>query len=172
MNKCGHCPRHQNHARASIKIKWQQRWDIGEFGRSFYLCKPFLKSKIRLDIPNTRHKKQILQLRTGYSLLNDYRHKLGQCDSGLCECGQMETVQHYLLECHLYEEERAVLFNGFRELLGLHTPDMIYTLLGYDDHEEIGNWRELILEEVGQEEVGQYIDRTERFRKSQNLASE
>ena len=84
----------------------------------------------------------------------------------------METVQHYLLECHLYEEERAVFFNGFRELLGLHTPDMIYTLLGYDDHEEIGNWRELILEEVGQEEVGQYIDRTERFRKSQNLASQ
>ena len=80
----------------------------------------------------------------------------------------METVQHYLLECHLYEEERAVLFNGLREQLGLHTPG-IYTLLGYDDHEEIGNWRELILEEVGQ-----YIDRTERFRKSQsqNLASQ
>ena len=37
---------------------------------------------------------------------------------------------------------------------------LIYTLLGYDEHEEIGNWRELILEEVGQ-----YIDRTERFRK-------
>ena len=158
----------KKHARDSIKIKWQQRWDIAEFGRDFYLCKPFLKSKIRLDIPNTRHYKQILQLRTGYSLLNDYRHKLGQCDSGLCECGQMETVQHYLLECHLYEEERAVLFNGLREQLGLHTPN-IYTLLGYDDHEEIGNWRELILEEVGQ-----YIDRTERFRKSQShkLASQ
>ena len=63
----------------------------------------------------------------------------------------METVQHYLLECHLYEEERAVLFNGLREQLGLHTPDTcIYTLLGYDDHEETGNWRELILEEFGQ----------------------
>ena len=43
----------KKHARDSIKIKWQQRWDIGEFGRDFYLCKPFLKSKIRLDIPNT-----------------------------------------------------------------------------------------------------------------------
>ena len=43
----------KRHARASIRRKWQQRWDIGEFGRDFYLCKPFLESNPRLDIPNT-----------------------------------------------------------------------------------------------------------------------
>ena len=37
------------------------------------LCKPFLDSNPRLDFPNTRMFKQILQLRTGYSILNDYR---------------------------------------------------------------------------------------------------
>ena len=68
------------HAKASIRRKWQHRWDIGEFGRDFYLCKPFLDSNPRLDF---RMLKQILQLRTGYSMLNDYRHKLGQCESGL-----------------------------------------------------------------------------------------
>ena len=26
----------KKHARTSIKRKWQQRWDIGEFGRNFY----------------------------------------------------------------------------------------------------------------------------------------
>ena len=70
----------KKHARTSIKRKWQQRWDIGEFGRDFYLCNPFLNSNSRLDFPNTKHHKQILQLRTGYSLLNDYRYKLGQCE--------------------------------------------------------------------------------------------
>ena len=100
------------------KSKWQRRWDIGEFGRDFYLCKPFLDSYPRLDFPNTRMFKRILQLRTGYSILNDYRHKLGQCESGLCECGQMETVQHYLRQCQLYEEERNILYNRLREQLG------------------------------------------------------
>ena len=100
----------KRYARASIQRKWQQRWDIGEFGRDFYLCKPILVSSPRLDFPNTRIFKQIFQLRTGYSILNDYRHKLGQCETGLCECGQMETVQHFLLQCQLYEEERGILF--------------------------------------------------------------
>ena len=50
-----------------------------------------------------------------YSMLNDYRHKLGQCESGLCECGQMETVQHYLLQCQLYEEERNILYNSITD---------------------------------------------------------
>ena len=158
----------KRHARASIQRKWQQRWDIGEFGRDFYLCKPFLDSSPRLDFPNTRIFKQILQLRTGYSILNDYRHKLGQSESGLCECGQMETVQHYLLQCQLYEEERGILFNRLREQLGIQSPS-VFTLLGYDGHREISTWREQIMQEVGQ-----FIERTERFKvaQAQNCASQ
>ena len=98
----------KRHARASIRRKWQQRWDIGEFGRDFYLCKPFLDSCLRLDFPNTRIFKKIFQLRTGYNILNDYLHKLGQCESGLCECGQMEIVQHFPLQSQLYEKERGI----------------------------------------------------------------
>ena len=59
----------KRHARASIQRKWQQRWDIGEFGRDFYLCKPFLDSSPSLDFPNTRIFKQTLHLRMGYSIL-------------------------------------------------------------------------------------------------------
>ena len=88
----------KRHARVSIRYKWQQRWDIGESGRDFYLCKPFLKSNPRLDYRNIKLYKQVLQLRTGYSKLSDYRHKLGQVESRFCESGQIETVQHYLLE--------------------------------------------------------------------------
>ena len=112
--------------------------------------------------------KQILQLRTGYSILNHYRHKLGQCASGLCECGQMETVQHYLLQCQLYEEERNILYNRLREQLGIHTPN-VYTLLGYEGHREISTWREQIMQEVGE-----YIERTGRFKlaQAQNFASQ
>ena len=89
----------KRHARASIQKKWQQRWDIGDFDRDFYLCTQILDGNPRLDFPNTRMFKHTLQLRNGYIMLNDCRHKLGQRESGLCECGQMETVQLYLLQC-------------------------------------------------------------------------
>ena len=32
----------KSHSRASIRRIWQQRWDIDELCRDFYLCKPFL----------------------------------------------------------------------------------------------------------------------------------
>ena len=92
--------------------------------------------------------KQILQLRTGYSKLNDCRHKLGQVETRFCECGQVETVQHYLLECPLYQGARYILHNRLREQLGIQDSS-VYTLLGYDSHVELPNWRDLICEEIG-----------------------
>ena len=70
-------------------------------------------------------------------------------------------------QCQLYEEERNILYNRLREQLGIHTPN-VYTLLGYEGHREISTWREQIMQEVGQ-----YIERTERFKlaQAQNFAS-
>ena len=69
--------------------------------------------------------------------------------------------------CPLYDEARYTLMKRLREQLGIHAPN-IYTLLGYDSPAEFPNWRELICEEVGG-----YIERTERFKetKDQKLAS-
>ena len=80
----------------------------------------------------------------------------------------MEAVQHYLLQCQLYEEERGILFNRLREQLGIQSPS-VYTLLGYDGHREISTWREQIMQEVDQ-----YIEMTERFKvaQAQNFASQ
>jgi ribonuclease HI len=41
----------------------------------------------------------LAQIRGGYCRLNSYLHKIGQADSELCECGQKETVEHFLLAC-------------------------------------------------------------------------
>ena len=80
----------------------------------------------------------------------------------------METVQHYLLQCQLYEEERNIIYNRLREQLGIHTPN-VYTLLRYEGHREISTWRAQIMQEVGE-----YIERTEGFKlaQAQYLASQ
>ena len=63
-------------------------------------------------IPFIEEKKVISQLRLGYTL-NDYRHKIGLQDSPDCNCGEIETVAHYICECEEYEKERQkLLYNS------------------------------------------------------------
>ena len=67
-----------------------------------------------------------------------------------------------------YEEARYILLIRLREQLGIQAPS-VYTLLGYDGHVELPNWRDLTCEEIGQ-----YIERIERFEETQDkkLASQ
>ena len=50
------------------------------------------------------------RLRTGHCHLNQYLHRFNIIETPECECGgEIETVEHYLLNCELYEEERDTL---------------------------------------------------------------
>ncbi|KAG2062751.1 hypothetical protein BDR04DRAFT_986504, partial [Suillus decipiens] len=52
-----------------------------------------------------------IQLRTGYTPLNRYLHRLGKTDSTRCPfCPEKnETTHHYLLDCPQYVHERHIL---------------------------------------------------------------
>ena len=47
-------------------------------------------------------------MRLGYTL-NEYRYKIGLQESPLCSCGAIETVDHYICECEVYELDRQKL---------------------------------------------------------------
>ena len=47
----------------------------------------------------------IAQLRTGHCHLNEYLHRFNVIETSECECGAEETVDHFLLNCGLYDEE-------------------------------------------------------------------
>ena len=52
----------------------------------------------------------LAQLRTGHCALNGYLHRFGKANSPYCECGYgKETVQHFLLECRRFKNERKKL---------------------------------------------------------------
>ena len=94
---------------ASIKLglsQWQRHWESFETGRSLFSYKPNVTDKSLIDFPNTIVYRNIAKLRLGYNKLKDYQFKLGICESNLCECGQIETVENYLLHCDLYLNER------------------------------------------------------------------
>ena len=41
-----------------------------------------------------------------YAKLNDYLHKIGVSETSKCSCGEVETIEHYLLHCENYFNER------------------------------------------------------------------
>ena len=136
-------------AKKSTISKWQQRWDISETGRFLYTFKPLVDGKLYLDLSSRDLFPIIHQLGTGYCKLNEYRFKLNQCESFECDCGEIETVQHFLLESPLYEEERDQLLKNLFSQLGINYLDMDL-LLSYSENENIPGWRESIINELGQ----------------------
>src|SRR6266496_2105488 len=68
---------------------------------------------------NIRSRKQlawIARLRTGHCSLNKYLNHIHKIDNPTCECrGSEETVQHYLLRCELFDEQR----NRLRKEVGV-----------------------------------------------------
>ena len=57
-----------------------------------------------------KHVVWITRLCTGHCHLNEYLYRCNKIEPPKCECGaEKETVEHYLLNCELYDEERDVL---------------------------------------------------------------
>ena len=92
---------------------WQRQWDVSEKGR-FYGLKPKVNKKPVFDFPDRKQYSLIAQLRIGYAKRNDYLHKIGVSETSKCTCGEVETIEHYLLHCENYfnerERMRTVLF--------------------------------------------------------------
>ena len=57
-------------------------------------------------------------------------------------------MQHFLLDCPLYEEHRHHLQSNLFLYLGINYLDLPL-FLGYEENKEHSNWRETILKEQG-----------------------
>ena len=57
------------------------------------------------------------QIRVGRSDLNLHKFTIGLSESPACICDRIESVDHYLLSCFLYTEERNILFSSVQQLV-------------------------------------------------------
>ena len=57
------------------------------------------------------------QLKLGRSFLNCHLFPIGLSITKSCQCGNTETVEHYLLDCMLYHQARGQLFQKLEGLL-------------------------------------------------------
>ncbi|XP_071160776.1 uncharacterized protein [Mytilus edulis] len=97
-------------ARILVNKKWQHRWDNSDTGRFYYNFHQTVSNKSTFNYPDHKTAKIIRNLRSGYYLKN-YQNKINQNIDPKCECGQLETVEHYLLFCENYEEARQKLIH-------------------------------------------------------------
>ena len=73
----------------------------------------------------------------------NYRYKLGQCDSNKCTCREPETPEHFLIDCPNYQHYRETMQLKLSSQLGLNFLDA-HTLLSNEEHPELPDWRETI----------------------------
>ena len=120
-----------------------------------------LKSQVdKQDIPHRHYigdrKAQILhnRLRSGNCDLNDNLYRIKLSDNQNCNCGAIETIKHYFLECNGLNAQRDILTNECTKL-GLDLK--LKTLLNGDDSQnEETNIKLFKL-------VQEYIIKTKRF---------
>ena len=62
------------------------------------------------EIADRKSAAKIAQVRTGHCGLNRYLHRFGIKNTPYCQCEYgKETVEHYLLECRKFREQRKKL---------------------------------------------------------------
>lgn len=96
--------------------QWQQRWESEGKGRHLFAVQD------RVWVPRWRgnkRKQQVImsRMRIGHSCLNGTLKLMGKHLTGLCEqCSEEETIEHVLLFCSKYTEERKIMLNKLEEL--------------------------------------------------------
>ena len=72
-----------------------------------------------------------------------------------CECGEVENIEYFLLECQLYEDQRLQFFYTLQSQVGLTN---LLELLSYEDKEDFKGWRDTVITSLCS-----YIEKTGRF---------
>ena len=145
---------------AAVKMglsQWQRQWESSETGRTLFRYKPKVTDRSQIDYPNTISYRNIAKLRLGYNQLRDYQFKLGISNNNLCECNQLETVEHYLLHCERYFNEREALRTHIFNTTG--TPDLSCEFLLSCTKTDFRKIHEMNIFSA----LGDFITRTARF---------
>lgn len=94
-------------------LEWAEQWDASPRSKKYGYIEATPPGgwilKMYKDLPR-RSASIITQLRTGHIGLRYFLHRIHAVDSPLCrKCGVPETIQHFILNCRRYCEQRAKL---------------------------------------------------------------
>ena len=105
----------QHICREQLERQWQKEWTEGEKGRLYFSIQPSVQKKTTSMNSGRRDNIVMTRLRLGHCGLASYLNVIGKHPDGLCQCGQVETIQHVMFSCGKYRTERRQLFKDLAD---------------------------------------------------------
>lgn len=102
-------------AKAALKLQWESEWSTAPVGvalRDVDSAPPSSSFRRRLRSLPRPQATLLSRLRTDFSSLAHPLHRATLHPSGLCECGEPETREHFFLSCPIYSTQRSALLSS------------------------------------------------------------
>ena len=115
-----------------IDKQWGRRFSssmTGQFTRDLDKALPRRHMRKIYDRMCRDEAVHFIQLRTNHCRLNGHLAKIRASPTEICDCGQKETVKHFLIECPRWDAERQALKNA----AGARWTDLSFLLGGWSD---------------------------------------
>ena len=114
---------------------WNHLWlteveDTGK-GKHLQMIRGRLNTPPPASFSDRRDEVNMFRLRIGHAGLGKYLYRIGYAEDDQCDfCQEDETVEHYLLDCMKYDEERIELCTNIARILNFFPPLNLKLILG------------------------------------------
>lgn len=130
----------------NMRKHWQECWieDMLITGKGKHLGKlrDNVLSQTPVDTGSRIADVAIFRLRIGHAAVKQYLHRIKRSDTPYCnECGENETIEHYLLECKLYESQRNNFLWKIMTILKKLPDITLKLILGGENYQPSANAR-------------------------------
>jgi len=100
----------QKETQKEMKMEWEKDKKAKLLHRIMQKRQAIHGRKLYGKMESRKRMTWLVQLRSEHCGLNYYLHRMKKIDEPQCECGkEKETVEHYLLRCERYLEQRKTL---------------------------------------------------------------
>lgn len=103
--------------RKIISLKWQTTHEQKSTGQFYKSLQPIIPKQIWFKNETSREFIKILcRMRSNHALYPEYLYKIQRTDNPNCSCGELGDLQHLILECPNFRNERNKLYNNISKL--------------------------------------------------------
>ena len=105
--------------KSKMMTMWEQNWQLSvqstQKGSVFQTVKGKIEEWPWACISDRKVETGMARLWTNHVGLSQYLFRFEQSPTPLCMCGEVETVSHFLLSCHLHSAHRLALRRSLQE---------------------------------------------------------
>ena len=103
-----------------IMYDWREYWFREVFstgkGKPLFLLKDDPAFWEWTSHPMRSFETALAKFRIGHVGLNSHLHRFNIVGTDLCNCGEVETISHFIFQCPQYDELRTTMFEEFQKL--------------------------------------------------------